>query len=176
MKKRHQQLSLLSMQGYGCSNPPLWDLVKVVWLLAGLGHECRPCFQTPSPPLLKHTLPGRCSLWPLCWAPNAPHCTVIYLAAYLCNFLKRNFMSGLYGSQFPIRPFSSGVEVEARLSCSSNALHVLFYWFFPLCFFKACSEAEASMGRCICVSADSLPLHLFMTPLATEHTFHCLCS
>ena len=65
MKKRDQQLSLVSRQGYECSNPPLCDLVEVAWLLAGLGDECRPCcFQSP-PPLLEHVLPGRCSLWPL---------------------------------------------------------------------------------------------------------------
>lgn len=109
-RKRHQQLSLLSMQGYECSNPPLCDYIQVIWFLAGLEDEHRSsCFQTLPHPLLEHTLPGHCSLWPLYWAPNASCCTVICLAAYLCNCHKRNFMSGLYGSQFPIRSFSSGV-------------------------------------------------------------------
>lgn len=59
--------ALITFHAGLCSNPPLCDLVKVACLLAGLGDECRPCrFQTPPPPpLLEHTLPGRCSLWPL---------------------------------------------------------------------------------------------------------------
>ena len=107
MGKSHQQLLLLSMQGYGCSDPPLCDLVKVSRYLAGLGHERRPCcFQTP--PLLQHT--GVIAPWDLCarlqmtptalWSVSAPICVI---------FLKETFMSALYGSQFPIRPFSWGV-------------------------------------------------------------------
>lgn len=59
--------ALITFHAGLCSNPPLCDLVKVAWLLAGLGDECRPCcFQTPPPPpLIEHTLPGHCSLWPL---------------------------------------------------------------------------------------------------------------
>lgn len=54
--------------------------------------------------------------------------------------------------------------------------HFILWLFFPPAYFKACSEAEASVGSCVCVSVDSLSFHLFMTPLATEHTFRCLCS